>query len=143
MGNPKVGISKSGEEMHYSVGAVIERGGKYLFLDRLKTPYGFACVAGHIDEGETKEQALIREVKEESELKVKKHELISEEELDWNRCKRDTHVHYWYIFKCETSGEPKLNPLEAKSIGWYTAEEISKLDLEPVWDYWLKKLKII
>lgn len=143
MGNPKIGLSKNGEKMHYSVGAIIERNCRYLLVDRAKTPLGFASIAGHIDENENKEDALVREVKEEGDLKVESYELISEEELDWNKCRRDTNVHYWYIFNCETSGEPKLNPLEAKSIGWYPPNQIRELTLEPVWEYWFKKLKVI
>jgi ADP-ribose pyrophosphatase YjhB (NUDIX family) len=39
-----------GREIYLSVGAVIRNSeGKILMIDRLKTPYGFACPAGHID----------------------------------------------------------------------------------------------
>lgn len=55
-----------GELMHFSVGAVIEVGGKYVLIDRDMEPFGFAGLAGHIDEGETPEEALFRKVGEES-----------------------------------------------------------------------------
>jgi ADP-ribose pyrophosphatase YjhB (NUDIX family) len=141
MGIPKLGRSTDGREMHYSVGALIERNGKYLLIDRVKPPLGFAGIAGHIDGDESKEHALFREVKEESNLNVIKNKLIFEEELNWNKCSKGIGVHYWYLFDCKASGRVRRNPAEAKSIGWYSIAEISKLNLEPVWAYWFEKLK--
>ena len=106
MGIPKLGVSTQGKPMHYSVGALIERKGKYLLIDRLKPPPGFAGLAGHIDQGETPEQALYREVDEEGGLKVERYKKLFEEELNWNWCKKGgkgVDVHYWYLFNCEVS----------------------------------------
>lgn len=143
MSQPKEGLSKKNKEMHYSVGALIEKDGKYLLIDRVNPPYGFAGIAGHIDEGETASVALIREVREESGLRVENYSLLFEEEIDWNVCVMGVNVHYWYLFKCEVSGEIKMYRKEEKSIGWYTKDQIKNLRLEPVWEYWFKKLKII
>ena len=66
MSSPKLRTSESGEPLHFSVGALIEKGGKFLLIDRNLHPFGFACVAGHVDEGELPEEALKREAKEES-----------------------------------------------------------------------------
>ncbi len=140
---PHKGISKNHKEMHYSVGALIEKNGKYLLIDRKIPPLGFAGIAGHIDKGEGKAEALKREVKEESGLMVNNHKLLFEEELDWNWCNKGINVHYWYLFECDVTGEIKQNSIEAKSIGWYAVNEIKKLKLEPVWEYWFKKLRII
>lgn len=133
----------SGERMHYSVGALIERDGKYLLIDRAVPPLGFAGVAGHVDEGEDAPQSLEREVKEESGLEINNYKLLFEEELDWNWCSKGVKSHYWYLFKCDVSGELERSKRETKSIGWYNGEEIKKLNLEPVWEYWFKKLNII
>lgn len=54
------------QPVHASVGAVIVRGRQYLLIDRATPPLGLASVAGHIDENEKPEQALVREVQEES-----------------------------------------------------------------------------
>ncbi len=135
--------SKVGERMHFSVGALIEKDGKYLLINRVKPPLGFAGVAGHINEGESFEESLRREVKEESGLDVESFELLFEEELDWNTCRRGISVHYWYLFKCFVGGDIEQNINETKSIDWYTLEEIKKLELEPVWRYWFEKLGLI
>lgn len=143
MAEPKVGVSRKGEWMHYSVGALIEKDGKYLLIDRAKFPPGFAGVAGHIDEGEDEHTALEREVMEESGLKVESSNLLFEKELDWNECRRKINTHYWFLFECKASGEIKRNYDETNSIGWYTPKQIKKLNLEPVWKYWFKRLEII
>ncbi len=129
--------------MHFTSAAVIRRDGKILMIDRKIFPLGFACIAGHIEEGETPEEALTREVGEESGLKIIKSKKIFEEEVDENVCSRGVTVHYWHVYECICEGEPVLFPLEEKSIGWFSPEEIQVMTLEPVWDYWLKKMKII
>lgn len=143
MAEPKVGRSSKWEVMHYSVGAVIENDGKYLLIDRVKPPLGFAGVAGHIDEGEDEVTALLREVGEESGLTVVRHRLLFEEELDWNECSKGVRTHYWYLFECEVEGDLGQNVRETRFIGWYLPEEIRGLTLEPVWKYWFDKRGII
>jgi len=143
MGNPRLGVSKQGKDMHYSVGALIERNGEYLLIDRAKPPLGFAGIAGHIDEEETPEKALLREVGEESGLKVESYKLIFEEEIGWNQCRRGIGTHYWYVFDCKASGQLRMNVEEANSIGWFSKEEMRNLKLEPIWGYWFKKLNLI
>lgn len=139
----KEGFAKDGKRFHYSVGAVIEQDGRYLLLDRAQFPAGFAAVAGHINEGEQPERALIREVQEESGLTVLDSVLLIEEMVPWLVCKHGVEGHHWYIYGCRTEGDVVLFPEEAKNIGWYTLKEIKKLPLEPVWAYWFEKLGIL
>ena len=86
---------------------------------------------------------MIREIKEETGLEVTKQSLLFEEEIDWNWCSKGTQIHYWYLFKCKTSGKIKRNYRETKSIGWFSKSEIKNLKLEPVWKYWFEKLNIL
>ncbi len=143
MASSKQGTTKDGQPMHYSVGALICKDGQYLLIDRAIPPFGFAGAAGHIDEKETPEQALIREVEEEIGLKIDSEKLLFEEELNWNLCSEGINNHYWYLFECEATGEIKRSKSETKSVGWYSPDNIKELTLEPVWEYWFKKLKII
>ena len=142
MAEPKLSKTEDGTSMHYSVGALIEKDGKYLLIERAKPPLGFALVAGHVDEGEEPETALKREVKEESGYDVQDYELITEGELG-DTCRRGVSVHYWWLYKCSVSGEIVENDVETLSIGWYTKEEMKKLEFEPACDHWLKKINLI
>lgn len=141
MAKPKETIV-DGKVRHYSVGAVIELEGKYLLIDRAIPPPGFAGIAGHIDEGETPEHALKREVEEEVGLTITDHKLLFEEMVDWNWCSEGVTGHYWYLYRCSVTGDIKENYRETKSARWYAPEEIKTLRLEPVWDYWFKKPEI-
>lgn len=138
----KLGKTKSGQPMHYSVGAVIKKGNKFLLLDRVNPPFGFAGIAGHINQKEDKTKAIIREIEEESGFMAEDCKLLFGEELDWNWCSRGIKAHYWYLFECSVSGDLKKR-FEAKSIGWFSPEEMKKLKLEPVWEYWFKKLGVL
>ena len=141
---PKQRASSTGEPMHYSVGAVIEVDGKgYLLIDRDMEPFGFAGIAGHIDEGETPEEALVRKVEEEGKLTIVSSSLLYEEEVPWNRCRVGVNSHYWYLYKCEVTGELENNPEASKSVGWYTPDRMRKLTMEPVWKYWFEKLGVL
>jgi ADP-ribose pyrophosphatase YjhB (NUDIX family) len=143
MANPKLGIASNNSQMHYSVGALIKRNDKYLLIDRMKPPLGYAGIAGHIDENENAVQSLNREVMEETGLKVESKKLLYEEELIWNWCRRGIKCHYWYLFACDVSGQLEQNVSEVKSIGWYSTDQIKKLKLEEVWQYWFKKSGVI
>lgn len=141
--NAKEGLSSKKKNMHYSVGAIIEKEGKYLLIDRANPPFGFAGIAGHIDEGEDAKEALKRELKEESGLDLVSATLLFEEECTDNMCSKGVSIHYWYLYRCVVSGTVKRNMRETKSIGWYTKKEIKTLALEPIWKYWFKKVKIL
>jgi len=139
----ELGKSKIGRAMHYSVGAIIVKDDKILLIDRAKPPFGYACPAGHVERGEEIVPALFREVEEETGLHVEEHELLFEEEVDWNWCSLDITSHYWYVYKCSATGTLSRNYIETKSIGWYTPEQIKKLNMEPVWKYWLERFKVL
>jgi ADP-ribose pyrophosphatase YjhB (NUDIX family) len=128
--------------VHFSVGAIIKKGEKYLLIDRANIPEGFACIAGHMEPGENPEQAIIREIKEESKLDARECKLLFEETLYKNICSDGIENHHWYIFECNVKGQEKNNE-EAKSIGWYAPSEIKNLKLESTWQHFLKKAGII
>lgn len=142
MAQPKV-ENRNGANTHVSVGAIIKREGKYLLMERNKEPLGFAAPAGHVDEGETPEAAIAREVLEEVGLAVSHAELLFHEFVDWNWCSYNVTGHDWFVYACTTEGEVVADRHEAKSYAWHSPEEIRNLTLEPVWEYWFKKMNII
>lgn len=60
----------------FSVVAAIFQNGKILAVSRRNNPNDLGLVGGKVDLGETPEQALIREVKEETGLTVEKFDLV-------------------------------------------------------------------
>lgn len=143
MEKSKLGKSSDGRPMHFSVGAIIEKDGKILLIDRTKHPLGFACPAGHMNENEDFVAAVKREVMEEVGLEVTSVNLVAEEEETLHTCKKGISVHYWNVFECKVKGEPRKRSYEANSINWYTRDEIKNIKLDVTWQYWFKKLGII
>lgn len=137
MARPKETL-KDGVIEHYSVGALIERGNEYLLIDRAKVPFGYGCVSGHVDEDETPEQALVREVLEEVGLGIESYELLFEDIEESGHCSRGSPLHHWSVYKCTISGEPKTSD-EVKSVGWYNKDEIGMLSLEPAWERFFRE----
>lgn len=131
--------------MHTSVGVIIKNdAGAILMLDRAAYPYGWACPAGHVDKGEEPEQAARRETQEETGIVVKGLQLVAEEFVEWNECVKGERGHYWYVYMADAwEGLEKREKREAKDMKWVAPREIIKSELEPVWEYWLRKLNII
>lgn len=138
MSEPKV-EQWEGRDIHVSVGALVVQGDQILLMDRRKTPFGLAGPAGHVDEGEESEPAIIREVQEETGLTIVKKHLIIEEFVPWNTCSKGVEGHRWLLYGCEVEGVLEPSHAEAKSLGWYAIADLDMNKLEPVWKYWLEK----
>ena len=157
---PKVGVASDGRTMHYSVGALVQNeNNEYFLMDRKYEPYGFAGMAGHVDAGEYPLQALMREGLEEIGTKLRHVRPVRDVEVPWNHCRNDgvyrVEVHYWYLYSARVnSSDITVSDRETGRWDWFTAEEIQggryeregvqhTLKLEPVWEYWFKKVGII
>jgi len=73
-GKSRLACSKC-HKIHYrnpipTVDAIVEIDGGILLVRRKNPPYGWALPGGFVDYGETLEEAITREIKEESNLKV-------------------------------------------------------------------------
>ena len=134
----------NGRIVHYGVGAVIKKDGKYLLIDRAEEPYGFACITGHLRRGESPEDALAREVKEEVNLEVLSYKLMFERMINNRECKSGKALHYCYIFEACVKSNGKIEPNdEVKSADWYFEKDIKNLKLEPLWKFFFKKIGVI
>jgi 8-oxo-dGTP pyrophosphatase MutT (NUDIX family) len=130
--------------MHSVIGAIIKQNHKILMVNRKNVPLGWACPAGHIDDDETPIVALKREVQEETGLTVIKFKLLDQGLIEWNVCSRGVKGHYFKIYEITGyKGIVKLDKSEHLAISWKSLEEIKRLNIEPVWKYWFKKIKII
>jgi 8-oxo-dGTP diphosphatase len=107
---------------------LIRKNGKYLLTLRSPVndymPNVWDIPGGTIEIGETPEKALIREVKEETDLKIKinKPIFVCSSFGDGKRHQ------FWIVYECKfISGEVKLNPDEHSSYQWSSLKEIEKL----------------
>lgn len=128
--------------MHKSVGAIIKKDNKILMVDRVNPPFGWAAPAGHVEEGENLKETLIKEIKEEVDLDIKKSKLLIHEFIPWNNCKKHN-GHDWYVYEViDWQGKAKRSKRETRNMKWVKIGDLKKINLEPVWEYWFKKLKI-
>lgn len=80
---------------------------------------------GTVEEGETPEQALVREVKEETGLKIASGRPVFVHPTG-NPARPTVQI----VFECDyLSGEVVLDPEEHDSFGWFTTEELDGLDV--------------
>jgi ADP-ribose pyrophosphatase YjhB (NUDIX family) len=128
--------------MHKSAGVIIEnKKGEVLLIERAFFPPGWAAPAGHVDKGESFEEAAKREAREETGLKVEEMELAIEEFVDWNECSKGVRGHYWKVFRVlNWSGEVGINEREAKQYKWIKKEDLNNFELEEIWRHWFEKL---
>ena len=94
-------------------------------------------VGGKVDPGETKEQALIRECKEELDITVSVGEVF----MELKHVYPDLTVHLTLFHAEIEEGTPKL--LEHHAIRWITVEEIPELSFCPADQEILAKLQEI
>ena len=118
--------------------ALIEQNGKFLIIKRSETaknyPLHWDLPGGKLERGETPEEGLVREVKEETTLDVKV--------VDPMFSYLETHGVFAYVvvYECELlSGEIKLSS-EHSEYKWVTQEELKELLIEPyLVKFFLKK----
>jgi ADP-ribose pyrophosphatase YjhB (NUDIX family) len=110
-----------------TVDAIVEKEDKYLLIKRKNPPLGWALPGGKVEVGETVEQAVIRELKEETNLdafKVKQFKVYSDPERD----PRFHAISVVFLVK-NFVGEVKAAD-DATEFVWLSYEEIlQKLDI--------------
>jgi 8-oxo-dGTP diphosphatase len=131
---------ESGMRTNKRVSAIVTRKSDILLIHRRKEGDEYWVVpGGGVEDGETPEQGLTREVKEETSLDINKSSLIatSKEKLTFENKEKEIE-HYFYL--CELSdGEPVLGGPEAEAnsennwfhLEWVNINHLSNLDLYP------------
>jgi mutator protein MutT len=115
------------------VGGVVVRDGRVLLIRRGKAPlYGrWVVPGGTVELGETLEEALVREMEEETSLRVEPLEVLTV----FDRIERDgERVVYHYVivdYLCRwLSGEARAGS-DALDAAWATPEQLAGYDLPP------------
>ncbi len=126
------------EKLVEVVAALIWREDKFLICQRPANKARgllWEFVGGKIEKGETKEQALIRECREELAITVEPHEIFTQVTHEYP----DITVHLT-LFNCGIlQGQPQL--LEHNDLKWITPAEIPNYNFCPADVEILKKLK--
>lgn len=123
----------------FVAGAFIVKDEKILFLKHKK--YGFWLQpGGHVEPGETPDEAAIRETLEETGLKV---EVVNEEDrfenfsaidlpkpfnINLHEIEED-HWHLDFQYLVEVVGETEDYEYEDENIGWFSKDELEDLDM--------------
>lgn len=110
-----------------------------IVVQRDKNGSEYAIPGGHVKIGETTEEALIREYKEETGADVKCERLLWTEECFWEWNGKSAHniCFYYLINLCEGAVIPDKDeflPHKDNSnvvIGWMPVEEIQKMTIYP------------
>ena len=118
--------------------AVLVKDGKILVQrDRNGTEY--ALPGGHVKIGETLEEALIREAREELGVRIKCNRLLWSEECFWEWNNRPAHnISFYYLIElCGDLDIPENGEFVSQKdncdvvIGWMPVEEIQKVTIYP------------
>jgi len=113
------------------VDAFIKKNGKYLAIKRVKNVEvgTWEVPGGRVKFGEKVEDALIREIKEETGLKIKIKKFLGYGQgLKCPHENGTTRHRFILYFECEViSGKLKLDEYEAKEYRWITWDEFKKL----------------
>ncbi|HEY1393910.1 MAG TPA: NUDIX hydrolase [Methylibium sp.] len=121
-------MSKSRWKPSVTVAAVIERNGRFLLVEE-HTPEGLMLnnPAGHLDPGESPEQGVIREAREETGRVFEPEALLGVYLSRFRRPAAGEDVTYVRFAFCGTAGEPApdwvLEPGIVRAL-WLTPEEI-------------------
>ena len=114
------------------VSALVVRDNKILLIHRFKHGDEYWVIpGGGVEDKESLEEALKREVREETSLDLISFELLGSNE-------HEGHIHYFY--KCElTLGEPKIGGPELEDsskdniylLEWISIEDVNRLNIYP------------
>ncbi len=121
------------------VAALIRNDGKFMICQRPENksrPLLWEFPGGKVEAGETKEEALVRECKEELDIELAVGEIFAESTFVYP----DISVHLTLLEARIVSGEPKL--LEHRDIRWITPEEAHLFEFSPADVPFVEKLTL-
>ena len=119
---------------------VIDKSRKKILLVKHKKFNKWVQPGGHIEEDETPEEAALREVYEETGLKVKligerfprESDFIRPLAIQKNRGKNDDlHIDVVYVAEAASSQEILHDENESYDIGWFTRSDLNNIPVFP------------
>jgi nucleoside triphosphatase len=115
-----------------TVGALIfNPKGEIFLMTSPKWLEKYVIPGGHIELGETMEQALKREIKEETNLEIFDIEFISFQEFIFGQDFYKKKHFIFFDFACKTNGGEVILDKEGSDYIWVSLEDALKLSIEP------------
>lgn len=115
-----------------TVGAVIfGDDDRFLLLKSHKFNGQYVIPGGHIELGETMEQALRREIREETGLSIRDVELVDIQEFIFDDIFWKKRHFIFLDYRCRTDDTEVVLNEEAQEYRWVTLEEARSLPVEP------------
>lgn len=105
---------------------------KILLIKKSDSAYNkrFSIVAGHLENGESPNVAIIREVKEELGIDFCNYKYLKKECGVEDRCRHGLALHDWYIYLSSESIDIeslKFDRTEIESLEWISLSEIESM----------------
>ena len=122
----------STHETNIVVAALIHDSNNKIFIARRAAskafhPNMFECIGGHLDQGETPEQGLSREVFEEVQAHIRIGKLVDAFTYTDDEAFK---VELSYLCEFEDGEQPKLNPDDHSEFMWIGKDEVDKFEKE-------------
>lgn len=115
-----------------TVGALIfNPEGKFLLLKSHKWLGKYVIPGGHIELGETMQQALIREIKEETDLDIYDIEFLIFQEFIFDKTFWQKGHYIFFDHTCKTNSTDVILNDEAEEYLWVTIDEGLALPVDP------------
>ena len=114
-----------------TVGVLIfNKEGEIFLMTSPKWKGKYVVPGGHIELGETMEQALIREIKEETNLDIFDIKFITMQEFIFDKQFHEKRHFIFLDYACRTNGTEVILNKEGSSYVWISIDEALKLPVE-------------
>lgn len=127
-----------------TVGALIRNDeGKVLLCESHKWPGLYTVPGGHVELGETCEDALVREIKEEVGLDIEVMELVSIQQVIYPKEFWVKNSHFiFFDYLCSASGNQtvQVDADEIQSTIWIEPEKALSLNIDRYLEHFIKRL---
>ncbi len=126
-----------------TVGALIRNDeGKILLCDSHKWPGLYTVPGGHVELGETCEDALVREIREEVGLEIKVEELLSIQQVIYPKefWKKAHFIFFDYLCRAEGNQTTHVDSNEIQATVWTTPEEALKMNIDRYLRHFIQRL---
>jgi len=129
----KFDLTPQGELYHFSVGLIVRNDeNDILMAHRRQYDFSWSLIFGHIHNGETPKDTVIRELIEETGLKAEKPVLKFKKLID-TTCRTGIKKHLCYVYELRVpSKSPLITNSESEELVWVKVKDIQNRKYKPI-----------